>query len=41
MTDPFPEGGIILSLLGADTCRKGNNYFYSQFTFKVHRNVAT
>ena len=33
--------GVIMSLsLEADTWRKGNNYFYGQFTFKVHRNVS-
>ena len=34
--------GVIMSLsLEADTWRKGNNYFYGQFTFKVHRNVTS
>ena len=33
--------GVIMSLsLEADAWRKGNNYFYGQFTFKVHRNVT-
>ena len=33
--------GVIMSLsLEADTWRKANNYFYGQFTFKVHRNLT-
>ena len=30
----------MMLLLRAYTWRKGNNYFYSQFTLEVHRNVA-
>ena len=33
--------GVIMSLsLKADTWRKANNYFYGQFSFKVHRNLT-
>ena len=31
---------VVTVSLEADSWRKANNYFYRQFTFKVHRNLT-